>query len=194
MSTAVHGKTSLTEMLLADGAAPGKSGDDDRDKTNTVDFAATLMSLIDQTAAGKAAATGDVDASATTPGASKHGAKPSTTFDLTSADPDDRFSAPAATKSVAAKARESAAPSEVDPHSKSARSDSFAALLSNHKSTDQPDVSLEQSTVAKDDLKTTGSKDAPTRASNDKSAIDPAMHPANTSIASQQGPFKPHVQ
>ena len=43
MSTAVHGKTSLTEMLLADGAAPGKSGDDSHDKTNTVDFGATLM-------------------------------------------------------------------------------------------------------------------------------------------------------
>jgi flagellar hook-length control protein FliK len=47
MTTAVHGKAALAEMLLDDGAAAGKSSDDDRDKIDTVDFGATLMSLVD---------------------------------------------------------------------------------------------------------------------------------------------------
>ncbi len=53
MNTAVHNTASLADVLLADGASAGKSADDDRDKTNTVDFGATLTSFIDQTAAGK---------------------------------------------------------------------------------------------------------------------------------------------
>ncbi len=47
MTTAVHGKASLAELLSADDASAETSTRDDRDKANTVDFGATLMSLID---------------------------------------------------------------------------------------------------------------------------------------------------
>ena len=47
MNASVHGKSSLAEMLMADVATAEKRGADDRDKTNTVDFGATLMSLVD---------------------------------------------------------------------------------------------------------------------------------------------------
>jgi hypothetical protein len=53
MNAAVHGKASLAELLMADSATPGKKGDDDKDQTNTVDFGATLMTLIDQSAPSK---------------------------------------------------------------------------------------------------------------------------------------------
>ena len=53
MNAAVHGKASLAELLMADSASTGKNGDDDKDKTNTVDFGATLMNLIDQSAGRK---------------------------------------------------------------------------------------------------------------------------------------------
>jgi hypothetical protein len=53
MNATVHGKASLAELLMADSAAGGKNGDDERDKTNTVDFGATLLNLIDQSASKK---------------------------------------------------------------------------------------------------------------------------------------------
>ena len=56
MTTAVHGKASLADMLLGDGAASAKSSDEDRDKIDTVDFGATLTSLIDPAAAGNSSA------------------------------------------------------------------------------------------------------------------------------------------
>ncbi len=184
MSTPVHGKTSLAEMLLADGAAPGKRGDDSHDKTNTVDFGATLTSLIDQNVAGKAAATGDVGPSAATPGASKHGQKASTTFDPNSAEADDRFSETAAMQ-VGAKSRAPASSVETASHTSRARGDSFTALLRNHKSTNEPQVAIEQSTLSGHDAKANPGKDPSTPAAGDKTTVDPATQPASTLIAAQ---------
>ncbi len=59
INTAVHGKASRGNVLLADGASAKKNGDDDRDKTNTVDFGATLTAIIDQAGLNQAAATKD---------------------------------------------------------------------------------------------------------------------------------------
>jgi hypothetical protein len=186
MSTAVHGKTSLAEMLLADGAAPGKRGDDSHDKANTVDFGATLTSLIEQSVAGKAASGAkDVATSSTALSESKHGQKSSPTFDPSNAEVDDRFSGPAATPSIGVQSPESASPNEVAPHGNHAQSHSFAALLRQHKAVDEPDIPRDQATVVVDDLKATGSKDASTRAPDDKSAVEPARRPASTSIAAQ---------
>jgi len=95
MSTAVHGKASLAEMLLSDGAPSGKDGKDERDKTNTVDFGATLMSLIDQKAVGKDLVAADVADSPTAPGNSKHSADATTQFDSSADEADSRFSKPA---------------------------------------------------------------------------------------------------
>jgi hypothetical protein len=81
MNTAVHGKASLAEVLLPDGASAGKSADDDRDKTNTVDFGATLTSLIDQTSAGKDSVASSLATSSAARGRGKPSADAPTTFD-----------------------------------------------------------------------------------------------------------------
>ena len=81
MSTAVHGKASLADVLLADGAAAGKSADDDRDKTNTVDFGATLTSLIDQASAGKNLVGSGPGTSSPAPGRGKQSADAPTAFE-----------------------------------------------------------------------------------------------------------------
>src|SRR5271166_5286469 len=81
MSTAVHGKASIADMLLADSASAGKGADDARDKTNTVDFGATLTHLIDQAAAGKDSADSDPSTSAPASARGKQGSNAPTTFD-----------------------------------------------------------------------------------------------------------------
>jgi trimeric autotransporter adhesin len=81
MSTAIHGKASLADVLPADGTAAGKGADDDRDKTNTVDFGATLTSLIDQASAGKHLVGSGPGTSSPAPGRGKQSADAPTAFE-----------------------------------------------------------------------------------------------------------------
>jgi hypothetical protein len=151
MNTAVHGKASLAEMLLDDSPSAGKSGPDDRDKTNTVDFGATLTSLIDQTAAGKGAsarnpataaapsvrgkgnlaaptALNSAPADSATTSSPTTAAAP-TAFDLTVTAVEQAVSKSASTPKTGATTSASAQTSEVAAPTASARGDSLAALL-----------------------------------------------------------------
>ncbi len=101
MNTAVHNTASLADVLLADGASAGKSADDDRDKTNTVDFGATLTSFIDQTAAGKTPpGSGLATSSPSVRG--KHSADAPTAFDSRTQDAPTSFDWSARNASTAA--------------------------------------------------------------------------------------------
>ena len=86
MNTAVHGKGSLAEALLADGSSAGKGAHENRDKTNTVDFGATLASLIDQTAVGKDLIHSNQATSSAPPVRGKHSADASVAFDSNAKD------------------------------------------------------------------------------------------------------------
>jgi hypothetical protein len=153
MNTAVHGKASLVEMLLDASSSAGKSGPDDHDKTNTVDFGATLTSLIDQTAAGKgasarnpgtsAAVTVHGKANATAPTALESASADSATtsspstadaptaFELTVSAVEQALSKSASTPKSGGKTPASAQTSDAPAPTSSTRSDSLAALLAN---------------------------------------------------------------
>jgi hypothetical protein len=145
MSNAVHGKASLAETLLADEAATGKNTDDDRDKTNTVDFAATLMGLIDQATADSPLSSSGAAAS-TASKSTKHTADPALpAFDLSMVATDRRAAkstahetASPATKSHAAAAHTTAASPRVASETTRAINHAFANFSDNQKSTGQP--------------------------------------------------------
>ncbi len=75
MTTAVHGKASLADLLRSDATSSGKNTDDHRDQTNTVDFGATLTTLIDRRTSARSNDPGSDDPSGSGAGSTSVDAK-----------------------------------------------------------------------------------------------------------------------
>ena len=106
MNTAVHGKASVAELLLAESTAEGQRSDGDRQAADTVDFGATLTSLIDRTPSAKHSKGGNLTASSAAAGSRKESADASS-FGVDAADERGQVSTTLAPK-VGATARKAA--------------------------------------------------------------------------------------
>jgi len=96
MNSAVQGKTSVAEMLLAAGAAEGKRPDHDDGPGSPLDFGATLTSLLDPAAAAKTSTRNGVATSSAPAASGKPGAD-TTYFGASAVEADSRPAKPAAT-------------------------------------------------------------------------------------------------